>query len=485
MTLPLRARLGASYVALLALLLAILAVASYSVLARQLDRDATARLAELTDGLHGYLRLTADVPKIVFDASDADQAAFIHEATRYYQIYDAESGRLVVQSPGFEPLGVHFTPAEIWQLRQQPHRFDISTEYGRFRISNSLLSRADGHAQLLQVGLSLAGMDGALARYRDLLEWGLPIAIGVAAIAAYWLAGIALSPLSRLAAAASAIDVNSLRQRLPSRGIGDELDEVARAFNGTLQRLERTVTEMRQFSAALAHELKTPLAGLRGEIELSLRRLAPGDRQVRTLGSQLEEIDKLTRLIDQILTMARAESGQIPLLFELVDLPTLGAEVVSDLEPLAEARGIALVSEVPASFTIAGDAGWLQRLMLNLVDNALKFTRDGGRVTLRVACDGEAARVDVDDTGIGMPADVVARLFEPFFRADPARPSTVEGAGLGLSLVKWIVDAHGGRISVASSPGFGSSFTVWLPISHGDLRERLRSWSSARDISVN
>jgi heavy metal sensor kinase len=335
------------------------------------------------------------------------------------------------------------------------------------------------------VGLSLAGMDGALARYRDLLEWGLPIAVGVAAIAAYWLAGIALSPLSRLAAAASAIDVNSLRQRLPSRSIGDELDEVARAFNGTLQRLERAVTEMRQFSAALAHELKTPLAGLRGEIELSLRRLAPGDLRGRTFGSQLEEIDKLTRLIDQILTMARAESGQIPLQFESVDLPTLGAEVVSDLEPLAEARGIALVSEVPASFTIAGDAGWLQRLMLNLVDNALKFTRDGGRVTLSVACDGEAARVDVDDTGIGMPADVVARLFEPFFRADPARPSTVEGAGLGLSLVKWIVDAHGGRISVASSPGFGSSFTVWLPISHGDLRERVRSWSSARDISVN
>ncbi len=468
MTVPLRARLAASYAALVALLLAMLAVASYGVLARQLDRDATARLAELTDGLHGYLRLQGDTPTITFDANDPDQAAFIHEATRYYQIYDAESGRLLEQSAGFEPLGVHFTPAEIHELRTQPRRFDISTEYGRYRISNSLLSRAGGRAQLLQVGLSLGPMDSALRRYLDLLVWGLPIALGIAALAAYWLAGVALAPLSRLAAAARAIDVNSLGQQLPDRGIGDELDEVARAFNDSLARLERAVTEMRQFSAALAHELKTPLAALRGEIELSLRRLAPADLRGRQLGSQLEEIDKLTRLIDQILTMARAESGQIPLMFAPVDLPTLGAEVVSDLEPLADARGIALRSDVPASFTIAGDAGWLQRLMLNLVDNALKFTREGGQVTLRVARDRDQARVEVDDTGIGMPRDVIARLFEPFFRADPARPSTVDGAGLGLSLVKWIVDAHGGRISVASWPGLGSSFTIWLPLSHDD-----------------
>jgi len=319
------------------------------------------------------------------------------------------------------------------------------------------------------VGLSLGTIDGALRRYLDLLKWRLPIALGVAALAAYWLAGVALAPLSRLADAASAIDVNSLGQRLPTRGADDELDDVAQAFNGTLARLERAVTEMRQFSAALAHELKTPLAALRGEIELALREVRPGDRQGRSFGSQLEEIDKLNRLIDQILTMARAESGQIPLTFVPLDLPRLGADVVNELESLAETRGIALASDVPNAFVIEGDAGWLQRLMLNLLDNALKFTREGGLVMLRVSREQRAARVDVTDTGIGMTPDVLARLFEPFFRADPARSSTVDGAGLGLSLVKWIVDAHNGRIAVESQPGHGSAFTVWLPLSHREM----------------
>jgi heavy metal sensor kinase len=468
-TLPLRARLAASYTAFVALLLVVLSVVSYSVLARQLDQDATTRLTELTDGLHGYLRVDGDMPTLAFDTSDADQATFIHEATRYYQIYDAETGRLIVQSAGFEPLGLHFTPAEIRTLRQEPRRFDINTQYGRFRISNSLLTRGTGHAQLLQVGLSLGTIDGALRRYLDLLRWRLPVALGAAALAAYWLAGVALAPLARLADAASAIDVNSLGQRLPARGTDDELDEVARAFNGTLARLERAVTEMRQFSAALAHELRTPLAALRGEIELALRSVRPGDAQGLSLGSQLEEIDKLNRLIDQILTMARAESGQIPLTFAPLDLPELGARVVGELEALAETRGIALRSEVPSAIVIDGDAGWLQRLMLNLLDNALKFTSAGGRVTLRVSRDRDAARLEVADTGIGMSVDVLARLFEPFFRADPARSSTVDGAGLGLSLVKWIVDAHQGRIAVASRQGEGSAFTVWLPLTHRDI----------------
>ncbi len=465
MTLPLRARLAASYTALVALLLVVLSIGSYSVLARQLDRDATDRLTELTDGLHGYLRLGDPVPALAFDANDPDQATFVHEATRYYQIYDADAGRLIVQSAGFEPLGLHFTPAEIRALCHEPRRFDISTEYGRFRISNSMLAGGAGHAELLQVGLSLGAMDGALRRYLDLLRWRLPVALGVAALAAYWLAGVALAPLSRLADAASAIDVNSLGHRMPTRGTDDELDEVARAFNGTLARLERAVTEMRQFSAALAHELRTPLAALRGEIELALRSVRPDGPRGRSFGSQLEEIDKLNRLIDQILTMARAESGQIPLTFAPLDLPRLGAEVVAELEPLAETRGIALRSEVPDAIVVDGDAGWLQRLMLNLLDNALKFTTEGGRVTLRVSREAGAARLEVDDTGIGMSPEVLARLFEPFFRADPARSSTVDGAGLGLSLVKWIVEAHNGRIAVESRAGRGSAFIVWLPLS--------------------
>jgi len=463
-TLPLRARLAASYTLLVAALLAVLSVASYKVLARQLNADATSRLLELTEGLHGYVRADGGTPSIAFDANDADQATFVHEATRYYQIYDAGTGALLEQSPGLEPLGVHFTPAEVRDFSKHPEPFDITTEYGRFRLSNSVLTRAPGTARLLQVGISLTAIDDTLRRYLELLLWRLPIAIAVAAVAAYWMAGIALAPLSRFAAASSTIDVNSLSQRLPIRGAGDELDDVAGAFNETLARLEHAVTEMRQFSAALAHELRTPLAALRGAIELSLRRTRSDDQQRRLFASQLEDLDKLNRLIDQILTLARAESGQIALRSTRVDLAALGAEVVEQLEPIAQARAIELRAESRGAVPVDGDMGWLQRLMLNLLDNAIKFTPEGGRVTLCVSSDQGAARVDVRDTGIGMTPAAAKHVFEPFFRADPARSSTPDGAGLGLSLAKWIVEGHRGRIAVDTRIGQGSTFTVWLPV---------------------
>ena len=188
-------------------------------------------------------------------------------------------------------------------------------------------------------------MDAALARYRDLAVWRVPIALLVAIAASWWLSGLALLPLKRVAVAASEIDVKTLDRRLPERGVGDELDQVVGAFNGTLGRLEHAVDEMRQFSAALAHELRTPLAALRGEIELSL--LAPGatDAQRHGFASQIEEIDRLTRLIDHILTLARAESGQIRMTFQPVDVGELAASLVEQLEPIAQARSIALSCE--------------------------------------------------------------------------------------------------------------------------------------------
>jgi heavy metal sensor kinase len=466
MTLTLRARLAVVYTVVIGLLLVGLSLMSYRVLAHQLDADVSARLTELSDGLHGYVRFDGDRPGLAFDRQDSDQAAFVHEATRYYQIYDATSGRLLVQSEGFEPLGLHFTPAEVQAFREQPLPFDIRTDYGRFRVANSLIVRGDHQVDLLQVGASLAAVDSALGRYRNLLLWRIPPALLVAALAAWWMAGIALAPLSRVAAAAGTIDVMSLSRRLPLRGAGDELDDVAQAFNETLMRLEQAVEEMRQFSAALAHELRTPLAALRGEIELALRRTGLDDQQRSAFGSQLEELDRLKRLIDQILTLARAEAGQIPLSFAPVDLSELGLALIEQLEPVAQARGIDLHCDRAGPAVVEGDAGWLRRLVLNLLDNALKFTGEGGHVALRLTNVKDEVRMDVEDTGIGMTPEVTARIFDRFFRADPARSSTFDGAGLGLSLVKWIAERHHGRVAVDSTTGTGSTFTVWLPRPH-------------------
>ena len=462
MTLTLRARLAVIATIVSGLLLGGLSIVSYNVLARWLDEDVTTRLTELTDGLHGYLRFDSGVPAVEYNANDTDQASFVHEATRYHQIYDSETGELLVQSPDMAPLGLSLTKGEVALLLASALPADITTPYGRLRVINSPVTSPDGHTYLLQVGVSLRTLDTSLSRYRDLSLLLTPLSLVMAGAAAWWLSGFALAPLTRLAVAARDIDVATLERRLPTRGVSDELEDVTRAFNDTLGRLEQSIGEMRQFSTALAHELRTPLAALRGEIELALRATRDTELQ-RSLASQIEDIDRLTRLIDRVLTLARAESGQIALTFASVDLGELAESLVDQLEPVAHAHSIDLKCERVASVVALGDAGWLERLLLNLLDNAMKFTAPGGRVVVRVSRDGERARVDVADTGVGMAPDVVAHAFERFYQADPSRSSASDGAGLGLSLVKWIVDRHHGSIAVDSRPDHGSTFTVTLP----------------------
>jgi heavy metal sensor kinase len=277
------------------------------------------------------------------------------------------------------------------------------------------------------------------------------------------MARTAVAPLTALAAEARRVSIATLDHRLPARGAGDQLDEVVTAFNETLARLEGAVGEMKQFSSALAHELRTPLTALRGEIELALLRPSADPDVRRRATSQIEEIDKLTRLINQLLTLARAESGQIPLAHQLVDLAALAGNVAEQLEPVAHARDLNLRCVANQPVTVTGDRGWLERCLLNLLDNAIKYTPHGGTVCVCVWRDGNHARLDVQDTGAGMSPDVLPHIFERFYRADGARASGVEGAGLGLSLVKWIVDRHEGRIEVHSGIGHGSTFAVWLP----------------------
>jgi signal transduction histidine kinase len=222
---------------------------------------------------------------------------------------------------------------------------------------------------------------------------------------------------------------------------------------------------MRQFSSALAHELRTPLAALRGEMELALLRPRSESEWRISAASQIEEIDKLTRMVNQLLTLARAESGEIPLARQAVDLGALAATVTEQLEPVAQAKNLNLQCIVNQPVTVTGDSGWLERLLLNLLDNAMKYTPAPGDIRVSVSREANHARVDVRDTGPGISADAVPHIFERFYRVDPARSSAVEGAGLGLSLAKWIVDRHSGRIDVTSEPGKGSTFTIWLPIS--------------------
>ncbi|HEY1304102.1 MAG TPA: ATP-binding protein [Vicinamibacterales bacterium] len=465
--LPLRSSLTVVYTSILAVLVGGLALTTHSMFVRQLDRDATASLEEKARGLHGYLQFKDRMPVLEYDEGDADSAAFVDDATDYYQVYDASTGRLLVQSPGLESLGLQYTVDEVAEFRDNPGPHDVQTDRGRLRLISTVIAPSPGEKYVVQVGDLLDGVDRTLAGFDRLLLWNILGGLVVAAIIGRWLAGRALRPLSRLADVTQAIGISNLDARLSMRGVDDELDQVARAFNNALARVEQSVGEMRQFSAALAHELRTPLAILRGEAELALRPASSDEERRQALSRQIEECDRLTRLINQILTLARAEAGEIAIAGGVIDVAALAASVVDQIEPVAAARGIVMSCEKPEGVVVRGDAGWLQRLLLILLDNAIKFTAEGGCIAITFSRGDGQVRLAVRDNGVGIHPDAVPHVFERFYRADRARSRQTPGSGLGLALAKWIVDRHHGTISVTSQPGQGSTFSVSLPAHSG------------------
>jgi len=315
-------------------------------------------------------------------------------------------------------------------------------------------------------------MDGALHRFVILLALGVPAGLLAAVLVGRWTAAIALRPLTQLAAATRSIDISGLRQRLPVRGAGDELDDVAVAFNETLSRLEHAVGEMRQFSTALAHELRTPLAALRGEIELSMREPTSGEGARQRAADQLEEIDKLKALIERILLLARAEAGQIALRLGEVDLGALAESLVEQIEPVARAKGLTLRYERADSPVVHGDADWLKRVLLNLLDNAIKFTPEGGRIEVRLRPHADDVVIEVTDSGKGIDPDFLPYVFDRFRQADSSSTRAHGGLGIGLALVRHLVELHGGTVDARSDGvGKGSTFAITLPVAGPSLAE--------------
>jgi len=316
------------------------------------------------------------------------------------------------------------------------------------------------------VGIPLTPADDAQRGFLRSLLFLMPVGVLLAAVAGWEMSRRALRPMKSLATAARQIDIEQLQERLPTRGVGDEVDEVAQAFNETLARLENSVGQMKQFTASISHELRTPLTTLRGEAEIALLEARSVDEYKRVLASQLEEFDKLSHMINQLLVLANAEAGEIQWTDQSVDLSDMIVSLVEQLEPVASVKGITMKTGAEPHVHVCGDASWIERVVLNLLDNAIKFTPDGGNVTVSLAAKGAEAALSVQDNGIGIPAEALPRIFERFYRAEPSRSKQIEGVGLGLALAQWIVEKHGGRITVESQPGQGSCFTVYLPLDH-------------------
>ncbi len=458
--LQLRTTLTLLYAVVLAVILTAVGWAYHAALKRQLDNSVTADLEDKARALHGYLRFKHSNVDLTYDAGDAEEAAFISDATRYYQVYDANSGQLLRQSSGLESLGLKYTPNEVIEFRGAPGIHDVQTDRGRLRLTSTVITTPDGGVYLVQVGTLLDRLDASLVEFDRVLAVRTLFGVIIAALMGFAFSGLALAPLRRFTGEATAIDIRNLQARLPVRGSRDELDQLADAFNQALTRLERSVNEMRQFSAAVAHELRTPLAILRGEAEMALTRPLTTEDARDRLASQIDEYDRLARLINQILMLARAEAGELSVAASRVDLSAVASHVAEQVEALADAKGISFAKNISAGLHVNGDAGWLERLLLILIDNAIKFTPSGGKVTISLTETAKAIVFAIEDTGVGITPEALPRVFEPFYRADAAQSRRSEGAGIGLALAQWIAEAHGAELKVISAPNAGSTFTV-------------------------
>jgi heavy metal sensor kinase len=325
----------------------------------------------------------------------------------------------------------------------------------------SLVESIGPRRVVLQVARSEMAMQQELRKLGLILMLGLPIAVALAGFGGYALASRALAPIERMTDRARLISAERLTDRLPVHNPDDELGRLASVFNETLARLQTSFEQMRQFTANVSHELRTPLTAIRSVGEVGLRGHRDETVYRGIIGSMLEEADRLASLVDRLLTLSRAETGQAaPLARQPLDLRALAEDVVGHLSVLAEEKRQTIGVE-GAEATGVADRLVLRQAVINLVDNAIKYSPVGGQIQVRVAQTPKDALIDIVDSGPGIPAEARGRIFDRFYRVEDGGPT--HGAGLGLSIAKGAVEANGGRLTLETSGATGSTFRIAIP----------------------
>ncbi|MEO5804218.1 MAG: ATP-binding protein [Verrucomicrobiota bacterium] len=296
------------------------------------------------------------------------------------------------------------------------------------------------------------------------LWFGLPTAlIGLAG--GWFLMRKAMSPVVALTHAAEKINDRNLREQLARSGNGDELDRLTEVFNAMTTRLDDSFQRIREFTLHASHELKTPLTVMRGEIETALRDESLAATQRERLHSQLDEIERLTKIVNGLTLLTKADAGLVQLKREPVQLDELVRDNFEDAKILAEPFEISVCLEKCDPAIVHGDRDRLRQLLLNLTDNAIKYNRPSGIVTIALTCANDQAEIKITNTGAGIPAEMLPRIFQRFFRVDESHNNSVDGCGLGLSISKWIATAHDGSIELNSDPGKLTTAIVRLRLS--------------------
>ena len=483
--LSIRARLTLWFTGILAATLILLGSASYFLLMRGLWQDVDATL----EGVAKTVAQAADRPRPDLVPPDMDEILrrfFGPSFTdRFYQFLDPH-GRLDPRLPRFGGEPLHISPNALKNAAEGYATFETMPGNNRFpvRVLTFPVAQHGQVVNVLQVGMSLEGLYMARQHFLWTLAALVPMALVLAGGGGWLLARRALRPVDQMTTTARRIEAEHLGKRLDGGEVDDELGRLARTLNEMLARLEAAFAQVRRFSADASHELKTPLTVLKGEIEVALRNPRDPAEYQRVLGSVLEEVESMAHLVDDLLLLSRADAGALRWEKQAVELDRLVEEVAKEGEVLGRGKHVQVKIQGLEPLVVRGDGQRLKQLLRNLVDNGVKYTPPGGQVGLSLRqvtgqsgdspnrqiaqlpnCPAvEWLEISVRDTGVGIAPEAMPRIFERFYRVDPARSREPGGAGLGLCIAKTIAEAHGGSIGVESTPGSGSTFTVRLPL---------------------
>lgn len=449
-----RVRLTLWYVALLAVMLAAFSAFLCANLSRRLHADADRSLALDAQRVIATLDVKEGRPALG-EGSDSLGAGTV------VAIYDAAGRHLLARSDA--PLTPSPSPQALLDAAEG-HRTLATARAPDGSVWRVLTTPAvEGHRQvaILQLARSQRDIEAVLGQLVLLVGIAVPATLVLAIVGGVFLAGRALDPVERIIRTAERIGAEDLSRRLHFGG-SDELSRFAGTFDRMLDRLQAAFQRQRQFTADASHELRTPLAMIGSQIDLALERPRDAEEYRAVLTSLREDTTRLTQLTNELLSLARADAGQHALDLEPLDLATVVEDVVTTMRPLAQNAGVELAHRTETGLLVSGDQTRLTQVLVNLIDNGIRYAPAGGSVTVIAWREAKRIIVTVSDTGI-IEAEHLPHLFERFYRADAARARSAGGAGLGLAICKWIVEAHGGDIGVASVPGIGTIVTVHLP----------------------
>lgn len=457
----LRFRLTVWYAGLLTGALLLFGISVYLGLERYLDWNAKRTLTEQSRTIGTELLAEYSAKGSEWLAREINEA-YAPDVNGHFIRVTQEGGKVLYVSG--MPKDGKFDPSRIplppQNLRQEYSR-KIEVPGNHYLLLQDLVfTTADGNRIVIESGIPYQEIESVLHGLLLTLAIYMPFIVSLAVIGGYWLMRRSLQPVDEITSRAEGITSSNLSERLPVIKTGDELERLSRSLNGMIARLENAFQQINRFSADASHELRTPLTILHLELEgiVQNRQLTP--ELADQIGSALEETQRLSSIVESLLVISRLDAGEMHMERVTLDLGELAISTAEQMKLLAEEKSISMRWDVAPVVYVEGDRSRLKQVIVNLVDNAIKYTPSGGQVSIKVSADAEHARLEVADNGAGISAEVLPHVFDRFYRADRARSRDSGGVGLGLAIVKAICAAHGADIRISSKEGEGSRFTV-------------------------